>query len=104
MTNYVNWLKTSQMSKSGTTLQTQGNPVANSESPATGVASGAAPEGANYAMVWADVATRVQASPIRVQSEAGPDTGNYTVALPANTILEIPNIIPGETTVEMTDI
>lgn len=98
MTNYVNWMQYSQQIK-GDVLQTQGNPVANHESPATGVASGAAPQGAQYAYVWADVATQVQATNLNTNLGSG-----LTVTIPANTILEIPNIKVGETTIEMTDL
>lgn len=104
MTNYVNWLKTNQVSQSGSTIQTQGNPVSNDESPATGVASGVAPDGANYAMCWADVGTRIEASPLYDKVTNQEDTGSFTIATPANTPIEIVNVIPGKTVITMTDI
>lgn len=104
MTNHINWLKSNQASQSGTTLQTQGNPTANDESPATTVASGLAPAGSNYAMVWADVATQVEASPLRNTVNGQDDVGSFTIAIPANVLLEIPNIIGSRTTITMTDI
>lgn len=104
MTNYINWMKSNQTSQSGTALQTQGNPAASTESPATTVASGVAPAGANYAMVWATVAVTVSASTLRSPKDSDPDDNAFTITIPANVALEIPNVIPSKTTITMTDV
>ena len=80
MANYVNWLIFNQPSKDGF-IPTQGNAVANHETPASGAPTGVAPKEAQYAMVWADTAVTVQVSAVE---GPGPGTGNYTVAIPAN--------------------
>ena len=61
MANYVTWVQLNQPIK-GDLVQMQGNPVADTVSPASGVATDVAPDGAQYAVVWADVATQVQAN------------------------------------------
>jgi len=103
MANFINWLKTSQISKSGSPLQMQGNPASSDESPASGVASGLAPAGANYAMVWAAAETKVKVDILK--DEKGQDvTSAFEIAIPANTLLEIPNIIAGRSKITMTDV
>lgn len=97
MANYVNWMKYSQPIK-GDLLQIEGTPVSNHETPASGVASGAAPAGAQYASVWSDVAVTVEAANL------DGETSTYTYALPANTPLQIGNVVVGSTTIEMTTI
>jgi len=101
MTNYVTWTKDNQPIK-GDVLQYVGNPVANHATPSTGVATSSAPEGATSAVVWADVATTVQVS--HIKGKNGAETNNYTMAIPANYVLAISNVVPGKTTIEMTDI
>lgn len=95
MVNHVNWMQPSQ----GSVLPTEGNPVAAPESPTTGVATAVAPEGAQYASVWATVDTLVEATNLTTSLGSG-----IQYALPANTVLQIPNITVKKTTIEMTDI
>ena len=99
MTNYINWMQLSQPIK-GDVVTMEGNAVSDYESPATTVASGVAPEGAQYASVWADVAIKVEAS--NLDENAGFSDKEY--ALPANTVLQIPNITVGKTTITCTDL
>lgn len=101
MVNFVNWHTTNQPIK-GDVLQMQGNPVANHETPATGVATAVAPIGAQYASVWATVSVTVSVSEV---SGAGKDlVVGKTIAIPANTMLEIPNVVVDKSTITMTDI
>lgn len=100
MTNYVNWMQTNMPIK-GDVLQMQGNPVSDTVSPATGVATAVAPQGTHYAMVWSTVATQVQATELNGVSDG---YQNKIVTIPANTILEIPNVQVGKTIIEMTDV
>lgn len=100
MTNYVNWMQTNMPIK-GDVLQMQGNPVSDTVSPATGVATEVAPQGTHYAMVWSTVATQVQATELGGVSDGYQDK---IVTIPANTILEIPNVQVGKTIIEMTDV
>jgi hypothetical protein len=85
-------------------LQMQGNPVATTESPATTVASGVAPIGAQYAVVWADVPTEVQANTLTKNASAANLGDAKSISWPANTALEVPNVIVGVTTITMTDV
>lgn len=100
MTNYVNWMQMNQPIK-GDVLPMEGNPVSDTESPATGVASGLAPQGAQYASVWATGVTQVQANNLKDVIDG---YQNKIFTLPANTILNIPNVEAGVTTIEMTDV
>ena len=84
----------------------EGNPVADYESVASTASSNAAPEGAAYASVWCDVASVVEGDVI---SPKGAKAGEaiYSakeIAVPANIPVQIPNIIPGVTTITVTDI
>jgi len=102
MVNHVNWLQLNQPIK-GDFVQGHGNPASNTETPATGVASGLAPTGSNYAMVWATVDATVAVDTI-YDSQKQAVTNGFTVALPANQTFEVFNIVPGTTTITMTDI
>lgn len=99
MTNYVNWVQLNQPIK-GDVLQMEGNPVSDTSTPASGTPV-TAPEGAQYASVWATVATQVQANNLEGVSDA---YQNKIFTLPANTLLQIPNVTPNVTTIEMTDV
>jgi len=102
MTNFVNWLKLNQPKLDGF-VPGQGNPAANHESPSTGVPTAVAPDGCNYAVAWADVKTSIQVSEI-TDHQGQAEDNNFTVAWPANVPFEIFNVIPGTTTIEMTDL
>jgi len=99
MANYVNWMAFTQQSKDGV-IQTEGTPVADTETPNTGVATSVAPEGAQYASVWSTVNTQVQANNVK----GGALLQNKIYTLPAATVLQIPNVIPKKTTIKMTDL
>jgi len=87
-----NPMKSNQAQSSGDTLQTQGNPVANT---ATGTTYTVA-EGANYVSVWDASDFTVKASPLKDQ-DANNAAGGFTSKYPAGTIVEIPNVIGGKT-------
>lgn len=103
MVNHINWSKNNQIIR-GDALQTQGNPSGAPERPASGVASGLAPAGTNTAPVWADVATSVVASPLADGGSGDVITNTFAFEMPANTFYEVINILPGKTTITMTDI
>lgn len=103
MTNYINWMQNNQPI-AGDKLPMQGNPVEDHESPATGIASGVAPQGAQYAMVWADVNVTVEAANLNSSATGTALADGKTVALPANTPMEVPNIEPLKTTITMTNL
>ena len=104
MTNYVTWMQANQPTRGGG-LQTQGNPAAATVSPATGVATAVAPVGAEYAVVWADVATQIEAALLKPVGSNDVNLGDgLAITWPANTPLEIPNVQAGITTIEMTDV
>jgi len=99
MVGYVNWMQKSQPIK-GDLLPIEGNPVSNHTVTASGVATSAAPQGTQYVSLWSDAAATVSASAL-----ADVTLGEgLTFALPANYVMQIPNIIPGETTITITDI
>lgn len=104
MTNFINWLQESQPIK-GDVLPGQGNAVADYESPASGVASGVAPEGAQYAMVWTDNVNGsiVEASNLTTERTGGFSDGKK-IAIPTQFILEVFNVTPKKTQITMTDI
>ena len=99
MPGYVNWMQPSQTIK-GDLMQTEGNPVANHVVTSSGVATAAAPVGAQYVSVWSTVEATVSLSAL---DGVGLGAG-ATYALPANLVVQFPNVIPGETTVTITDI
>ena len=105
MANRINWHQMNQPIR-GDVLQMQGNPSANHVTPASGVASIAAPAGTNYASVWSSNAlgSLVSADILSVGSSGEDITSGFTIAIPADTILEIPNILPSKTKITMTDI
>jgi len=100
MTHYINWMQKNQV-QAADTLQTQGNPADDYESPADGVASGVAPEGALYACIWGTAVFKVTATNLKDPSGLG---STKEVVWPANIPLEIINIQPGKTTITMTAI
>lgn len=89
MAVYFNPIKTNQPKAGGDTLQMQGNSSANH-----GTASPySVPEGTNYVSVWSDANFTVSATPLK-------DTeGGFTAFYPANTIIDIPNVIGGKTVI-----
>ena len=102
MTNYVNWMQNNQTIRDGN-LPTNGNPVASHESPASGVPTAVAPTGAHYAVVWSTVDTVIEVNEAATINPPDLAAGS-TVAWPAGIPFEIPNVIVGVTTIEMTDI
>lgn len=103
MTNYVTWMQLNQPSK-GDVLQMQGNPVADTLSPLTTVATAVAPVGAAYAVCWADVAVKVEADTLaRGANSVNLGDGKF-ITIPANTMIEVPNVIAGVTAITMTDV
>jgi hypothetical protein len=102
MANYITWMNLNMPAGKDGVLPMQGNPVAATVTPASGVASAVAPEGAQYAVVWADVPSAVSASVLKGVN--GDNLGDgKAITIPANTMIEIPNVIVGKTTITMTD-
>lgn len=88
-----NPFKLSQMSKSGTTMPTQGgNTIENhsTTSPYT------VPEGTDYVLVTSDAAVTVTATPVM---EKGQQVTGYSVRLANAGSIEIPNVIGGVTVI-----
>ena len=99
MTNYINWIETSQPIK-GDLLPGEGNAVANYQTTASAATSSAAPRGADYASVWATVACKVVASNLNLDKVR---VSSAEYALPANTVMTVFNITEA-TTITMTDL
>ena len=102
MTNYINWMQMNQVVRSDV-IPTNGNAAGNHETTASGVASGVAPEGAQYALVWSDAASGSTVSATNLQDSSGLGSGK-TVAIPSKAVLEVVNITPGQTQITMTDL
>lgn len=83
------------------TLQTQGNVADDYETPANGVASGVAPEAAQYATVWGTANFKLTATNL---IDASGLASTKEIAWPANIPLEIINVRPGLTTITMTEL
>ena len=98
MAIYLNWMEFSQTIK-GDLVPTEGNPVADHLVLTSGVASTVAPVGAQYASVWSTAAATVAVSDL-----GGKLGENKTYALPANVVLQIPNIVVNSSTITVTDI
>lgn len=88
----------------GDAIQMEGNTVADAETVASTATSGAAPEGAQYASVWCDVASTIEVTNIGRNGEAETIFSSNEYKAPANAIIQIPNIIVGKTTITVTDI
>ncbi|MCB0073701.1 MAG: hypothetical protein KDE20_19670, partial [Caldilineaceae bacterium] len=59
----------------------------------------------NYALVWADVVTSISVTNLKPHTSGAANIGNgKTITIPANQLLEIPNIIAGQSTITMTDV
>lgn len=87
MAVYFNPIKANQTKSGGDTLNIEGNPVANHGTSSPYLV----PEGANYVSVWKDADFTVSATPLK-------DTeGGFTAIYPANTIVQVPNVIGGKT-------
>ena len=99
MANYITWMQNNQPIK-GDILQMQGNPVSDTVSPASAAATAVAPEGSHYALVWADVATEVKATNLNKVNDL---YQAKSVTIPANYVLEVPNVQVGYTTITLTD-
>lgn len=105
MTGYINWMALTQPIK-GDVLPMEGNPVADAETVASTGTSNAAPEGAQYASVWCDVASTVEVNIISRSPTGEPETIHSAkeMKIPANVPVQIPNIVPGSSTITVTDI
>ena len=90
----------------GDALQTEGNAVADAETVASAGTSAACPEGTQYVSVWCDVASTVEANVISVSGASAGDTiyNAKEYKIPANIPVQIPNVVPGVTTITVTDI
>lgn len=89
------------------TMQTEGNAVADFETVASTGTSGAAPEGAQYASVLCTVDSIVEPNVIGrdPNNRAGETIFNARqYAAPAGIPIQIPNVIVGVTTITVTDI
>ncbi len=85
-------------------IQMQGNPVKNSETVTTGNTSAVAPKGAVYARVLVSVLSTVSANTL-AQGPNSVNLGNgRTIVVPANGVIEIPNVIEGVTTVTVANV
>ena len=100
MTNYVTWMQDNQ----GSVLPIQGNPAASTLNPASGVATAKAPVGASYALCWADVPTQVKGDILAPRANSVNLGNNEFVAIPANQLYEVSNVIAGVTAITMTDV
>jgi len=104
MVGYVNFMQLNQPGSGGDTLQIQGNPVANHEVVASAGTSAAAGESAHYARVLVSVLSTVSATNLKDTPGGNTNLGNgKTVVVPANGILEIPNITR-DTQITVTDV
>ena len=105
MTGYVNWMGMTQPVKAGV-LNMEGNSVADAVTVASGGTSAVAPEGAQYASVWCDVASTVEANIISLSSGGEPHAlySAKEYKIPAGVPTQIPNIVVGQTTITVTDL
>ena len=105
MTGYVNWMALTQPIK-GDVVAMEGNTVSDAVTVASAGTSAVAPEGAQYASVWCDAASTIEANIIDPKGNpAGATIYNAKeYKVPANYVVQIPNIIPGVTTITVTDI
>lgn len=104
MTGYVNWMAYTQEAKDGS-FDTKGNAVADAVEVTSGNTSAAAPQGAQYAVVVTTVLSTIEANVISTQnSPEGEAIYNAKeMKVPAG-VWEIPNIVPGVTTITVTDV
>lgn len=104
MTGYINW-KAMTMPIKGDVLQMEGNNVADTDTVAS-AGTATAPLGAQYASVWCDVASTLEADVISLNGspEGEPIYNAKTFIVPANTMVHIPNIVAGTTTITVTDL
>ena len=89
-------------------LNMEGNAVADAVTVASAGTSAVAPEGTEYISMWCDVASTIEANIL------GRDPTNIPAGevifnakeykIPAGVVFQIPNIIPGVTTITVTDI
>lgn len=105
MTAYINYMAFTQKTKDGN-VPTQGNAVADAETVSSGGTSAVAPEGTQYIAIWSDAATTIE---INIVSLNGSPNGEAIynakeIKIPANALVEIPNIVAGVSTVTVTDI
>ena len=98
MTAYINWMAYKQESKDGT-FQTQGNTVADYDAVAS-ASSATAPEGAQYATISCDVATKLNATRLKL-GDVFQDKDLYCAA---GERIEIPNVVPKVTVITVTDV
>lgn len=105
MTAYINWAAYTQAIK-GDAFQTQGNNVADYETVLTTATSSAAPEGAQYASVYCDVNTKIEANIIsQYQNTLGETIYNAKETFcGAGERIEVPNVVVGVTTLTVTDV
>lgn len=104
-TCYVNWMAMTQPVK-GDVLPMEGNPVSDAVTVASAGTSAAAPEGAQYATVWCTVASTIEANIISRKSGGEIETlfSAKEQKIPAGAMVQIPNIVVGQTTITATDI
>lgn len=105
MTGYINWMAFTQPIK-GDVVTIEGNAVSDAVTVTTGNTSAAAPQGAQYASVWCTVASTIEANIISTKNNPAGETiyNAKEYKVPANIPVQIPNIVPGVTTITVTDI
>lgn len=102
MTGIINWAAYTQSNVNGTVINTQGNNVADGVTVASG-GTAKAPEGAMYASVYCDVVSTVSPDFISSPDDKTIFNGKET-RFAAGETREIPNVIPGKTTLTVTDV
>lgn len=103
MTGYINWFALTQPIK-GDVLNMEGNAVADYETVTSTNTSNAAPEGAQYASIVCSVDSTVEATNIGRNGQAETILSDKEQFAPAGVPLQIPNVIPGKTTITVTDV
>lgn len=104
MTGHVDWMQLN-MPIHGDAIQMQGNTVGNTETVASAGTSAVAPVGAHYARIIVSVLSTVVATNLKPNLSGQTNLGDgKTVTVPANGLIEIPNILEGVTTITVTDV
>lgn len=106
MTGYINWMAFTQKTKDGF-IPTEGNAVADAVTVASAGTSAPAPEGAQYASIWCDVDSTIEANIISTKTGQPQGETIYNAKefkVPAGVMVQIPNVVPGVTTITVTDI
>lgn len=97
MTGYINWMQLNAPIR-GDAMQMEGNPVSD-HSVVASAGTATAPEGAVYASVWCTVAATIKATNLKDAKAQ-----NKTYAAPAGTVIQVPNLTPGQSVITITDI